>query len=276
MLEGMMTTVREKTPLVHNITNYVTVNDCANIILATGGAPLMADDAKEVEEIVTISSVLYLNIGTLNTRTVASMLLAGKKANALGKPVILDPVGVGASALRNETARQLLETVKFAVIKGNSSEIRALYNNTKTTGGVDVQEEDIITDDTLDSAIAFSKKAALRFNSVVAMTGAIDIITDGKKVVLCRNGHSLMAQITGTGCMLGSMIATYCGGQPDKAFESATHAIVHMGVAGEKAAAKVLERKEGIGHFRLYLLDKVGLMREDQLKEGARVEYIEE
>lgn len=276
MLEGMMTTVREKTPLVHNITNYVTVNDCANIILATGGAPLMADDAKEVEDIVAISSVLYLNIGTLNTRTVVSMLLAGKKANALGKPVILDPVGVGASALRNETARQLLETVKFAVIKGNSSEIRALYNNTKTTGGVDVQEEDIITDDTLDSAIAFSKKTALRFNSVVAMTGAIDIITDGKKVVLCRNGHSLMAQITGTGCMLGSMIATYCGGQPDKAFESATHAIVHMGVAGEKAAAEVLERKEGTGHFRLYLLDEVGLMREDQLKEGARVEYIEE
>lgn len=276
MLEGMMTTVREKTPLVHNITNYVTVNDCANIILATGGAPLMADDAKEVEEIVAISSALYLNIGTLNTRTVASMLLAGKKANALGKPVILDPVGVGASALRNETACQLLETINFAVIKGNSSEIRALYNNTKTTGGVDVQEEDIITDDTLDSAIAFSKKAALKFNSVVAMTGTIDIITDGKKVVLCRNGHSLMAQITGTGCMLGSMIATYCGGQPDKAFEGATHAIVHMGIAGENAAAKVLERKEGTGHFRLYLLDAVGLMSEEQLKEGAHIEYIEE
>lgn len=275
MLEGMMTIVREKTPLVHNITNYVTVNDCANIILATGGAPLMADDAKEVEEIVAISSALYLNIGTLNTRTVESMLLAGKKANTLGKPVILDPVGVGASALRNETARQLIETIKFDVIKGNSSEIRALYNNTKTTGGVDVQEEDIITDDSLELAIAFSKKAALKFNSVVAMTGTIDIITDGKKVALCRNGHSLMAQITGTGCMLGSMIATYCGGQPDKAFEGAIHAIAHMGVAGEKAAAKVLERKEGTGHFRLYLLDEVGLMTEEQLKEGVHVEYIE-
>ncbi|WP_432666689.1 hydroxyethylthiazole kinase [Wukongibacter baidiensis] len=275
MLEGMMTKIREKTPLVHNITNYVTVNDCANIILATGGAPLMADDAKEVEEIVAISSALYLNIGTLNTRTIASMFLAGKKANDLEKPVILDPVGVGASALRNDTARELLETIKFAVIKGNSSEIRALYNNAKTTGGVDVQEEDIITDDTLDSAIDFAKKAALKFNSVVAMTGTIDIITDGKRVALCRNGHSLMSQITGTGCMLGSMIATYCGGQPDKAFEDAVHAIVHMGVAGENAAEKVLEREEGTGHFRLYLLDSVGLMTEEELKEGARVEYIE-
>lgn len=276
MLEGIMTRVREKTPLVHNITNYVTVNDCANIILATGGAPLMADDAKEVEEIVAISSALYLNIGTLNTRTIESMLQAGKKANSLGKPVILDPVGVGASALRNETARQLLESIKFAVIKGNSSEIRSLYNNTKTTGGVDVQEEDIVTDNTLDSAIAFSKKVALKFNCVVAMTGTIDIITDGQRVVLCRNGHSLMTQITGTGCMLGSMIATYCGVQPDKAFEGAVHAIVHMGVAGESAAAKVLDRKEGTGHFRLYLLDAVGLVTEEKLKEGARVEFIEE
>ncbi len=274
MIGKMLTRVREKSPLVHNITNYVTVNDCANIILATGGAPLMADDAKEVEEIVAISSGLYLNIGTLNTRTVESMLLAGKKANALGKPVILDPVGVGASELRNETARKLLENVKFTVIKGNSSEIRALYNNTKTTGGVDVQEEDIITDDTLDSAIAFSKKAAIKFNSVVAMTGTIDIITDGRLVALCRNGHSLMAQITGTGCMLGSMIATYCGGQPDKAFEGAIHAVSHMGIAGERAARKVLEQNLGTGHFRIYLIDEVGLMTEEILKEGAHIEFV--
>lgn len=276
MLGKMLKRVRETTPLVHNITNYVTVNDCANIILATGGAPLMADDAKEVEEIVTISSALYLNIGTLNTRTVESMMIAGKKANSLGKPVILDPVGVGASTLRNETAGKLLETIDFAVIKGNSSEIRALYNNTRTTGGVDVQEEDIITDDTLDSTIAFSKKAALKFNSVVAMTGAIDIITDGKKVALCRNGHPLMAKITGTGCMLGSMIATYCGGQPNKVFEAAVHAITHMGLAGEIAGEKVLKRGEGTGHFRLYLLDKVELMTEYELREGERVEFIEE
>lgn len=270
----MISMVREKNPLVHSITNYVTVNDCANTILATGGAPLMADDAKEVEEIVAISSALYLNIGTLNARTVESMLLAGKKANDLGKPVILDPVGVGASTLRNETARQLLETIQFAVIKGNSSEIRALYDNTKTKGGVDVQEEDIVTDDTLDSSISFSKKAALKFNSVVVMTGAIDIITDGNRVVLCRNGHSLMTQITGTGCMLGSMIATYCGGQSDKIFEGAVHAIIHMGIAGENAAAKALDCGEGIGHFRLYLIDAVGLMTKDQLKEGVRIEVI--
>ncbi|WP_105614616.1 hydroxyethylthiazole kinase [Vallitalea okinawensis] len=276
MLKKMMTNLREKTPLVHNITNYVTVNDCANMVLATGGAPLMADDAKEVEEIVAISSALYLNIGTLNTRTVESMLLAGKKANALGKPIVLDPVGVGASTLRNETAGRLLEHFKIAVIKGNSSEIRALYNNAKTTSGVDVQEEDMITDDTLNSSITFAKKAALKFGSIVVITGSLDIITDGKKVALCRNGHTLMARITGTGCMLGSMIATYCGGQPDEVFESTVHAIVHMSFAGEKAAAKVLEREEGTGHFRMYLIDEVSLMTEDQLEEGVRVEYFEE
>ena len=141
----ILDTVRRKSPVVHNITNYVTVNDCANIILAAGGSPIMADDAAEVEQIVALSSALVINIGTLNTRTVASMLLAGKRANDLNIPVVLDPVGAGASDLRNDTLRALLQQVRFAAIKGNISEIRFLAGDRATGRGVDADAGSLVS-----------------------------------------------------------------------------------------------------------------------------------
>ena len=156
-MKRYLTNVREKTPLIHNITNYVTVNDCANIVLACGASPIMADDKNVVEEITTICGGLNINIGTLNERTIESMVLAGKKANALNHPAILDPVGAGASALRTNTANRLLNEIHFSVIRGNISEIKTLAGASASTQGVDANVEDKVTDDNLDAAIAFAK-----------------------------------------------------------------------------------------------------------------------
>ncbi len=272
MFKSLFENVKLNPPLVHNITNYVTVNDCANIVLASGGAPLMADDIDEVEDIVSISNALNINIGTLNKRTVESMVKAGKKANELGMVVILDPVGVGASNLRNESVKILIDEIKFSVIKGNMSEIKALYTKTKNTGGVDVQEEDVIDNQNIEESIEFVKKVAKRFNCVIAVTGAIDIVTDGEKVRLIRNGHEMMARITGTGCMTSSVIATYCGSNKDDVLSATVMAITVMGLAGEKAYEKTVAKSEGTGSFRTYLMDSVSLMDYETLKEGAKVE----
>ena len=142
--------VRERTPLIHNITNYVTVNDCANILLACGGSPIMSDELQEVEEITSICGGLHINIGTLNQRTIPAMKAAGKKANACGHPVLLDPVGAGASRLRTETAEELLKEVKFTAIRGNISEIKTLALGMGTTKGVDADSTDAVTDATLE------------------------------------------------------------------------------------------------------------------------------
>lgn len=176
MFRNLFANVRAKSPLVHNITNYVTVNDCANIVLACGASPIMADDAAEVEDITSLCAGLNLNIGTLNSRTIPSMLLAGHTANRLGRPVVLDPVGAGASHLRTETALRLLREVKFTVIRGNISEIRTLAAGSGTTKGVDADTADKVTDETLDKTVAFAKAFAARTGAVVAVTGAIDIV----------------------------------------------------------------------------------------------------
>ncbi|MBN2898858.1 MAG: hydroxyethylthiazole kinase [Clostridia bacterium] len=267
--------LKKNTPLVHNITNYVTVNDVANMILAAGGAPLMADAIEEVEDIVSISSALYINVGTLNARTVESMVLAGKKANELGLPVVLDPVGVGASKLRNEAVEKLIETVTFSVIKGNISEIKAMVTNAKNAGGVDVQAEDIVTDGNLEETTAFLKGVAQSMKCVIVATGAIDIVTDGQTTAFVRNGDAMMSRITGTGCMLGSVIATYCGSDKERILEGTVTALVVMGLAGQYAADKTERLGEGIGSFRAYLLDAMSDMSIEQLEEGALVEIQE-
>ncbi len=160
MLKEMLENVRKNCPLVHNITNYVTVNDCANILLACGGSPIMADDADEVEEITTLCGGLNINIGTLNQRTIPAMHKAGKKANELGHPVVLDPVGAGASTLRTRTAVELIENIKFSVIRGNISEIKTLALGGGTTRGVDADIADTVTKENLAQAVAFAKEFA--------------------------------------------------------------------------------------------------------------------
>ena len=200
MLGTCIENVRKNVPLVHNITNYVTVNDVANILLACGGSPIMSDEPEDVEDITTICGGLNINIGTLNQRSIAGMFRAGAKANALGHVVLLDPVGAGASALRTNTAVELMEKVKFTVIRGNISEIKTLALGSGTTKGVDADVADAVTDANLDNAVAFVKDFAAKSGAIVAVTGAIDLVSDGKICYVIRNGRPEMGKITGTGC----------------------------------------------------------------------------
>ena len=263
--------VKERSPLIHNITNYVTVNDCANIVLACGGSPIMADDKNEVEEITAICGGLNINIGTLNSRTVEAMVLAGKKANELGHPVVLDPVGAGASALRTNTAKRLLEEIKFAVIRGNISEIKTLAGTSAATQGVDANVADKITDDALDTAVPFAKAFAKKTGVVIAITGAIDIVCDGAKAYVIRNGHPMMAAITGTGCQLSAMTAAYITANPGDTLGAAAAAVCAMGLAGEIAYAR-LTKLDGNSSYRNYIIDAIYNMTPEQLEEGAKYE----
>ena len=263
--------VRSTCPLIHNITNYVTVNDCANMVLACGASPIMADDAAEVEDITTICGGLNINIGTLNSRTITSMLLAGKKANLLGHPVVLDPVGAGASQLRTDTANRLLREVKFTVIRGNISEVKTLASGAGTTKGVDADVADKVTEENLDSAVAFAKAFAARTGAVVAITGAIDIVADAHKAYCIRNGHPMMSSITGTGCQLSGMMTAFVVANPDRRLEAAAAAVCAMGLAGETGWSRMAPG-DGNSTYRNYIIDAVYNMTPAQLEEGATYE----
>ena len=271
VLKTMLENVRAKTPLVHNITNYVTVNDVANVLLAAGGSPIMSDDADDVEDITSICGGLNINIGTLNSRTITSMLLAGKKANLLGHPVVLDPVGAGASQLRTDTANRLLREVKFTVIRGNISEVKTLASGAGTTKGVDADVADKVTEENLDSAVAFAKAFAARTGAVVAITGAIDIVADAHKAYCIRNGHPMMSSITGTGCQLSALTAAFVTANPDQPLEAAAAAVCAMGLAGEIAHSR-LSPLDGNSTYRNYIIDAVYNMTPAQLEEGATYE----
>ena len=271
MLKQMFDQVREKSPLIHNITNYVTVNDCANMVLACGASPIMADDKEEVAEIQTICAGLNINIGTLNSRTIESMKIAGMRANELGHPAVLDPVGVGASTLRTSTANGLLKTVKFTVIRGNISEIKTLAVGTGTTKGVDADIADRVTEDNLDEAVAFVKRFAGRTGSVIAVTGAIDLVADAKKAYCIYNGHPMMSSITGTGCQLSALTAAFVTANQEHPLEAAAAAVCAMGLAGE-IAHKRLTPQDGNAIYRNYIIDAIYHMDGDELEHGAKFE----
>ena len=273
MLKEMLNTVREKSPLIHNITNYVTVNDCANILLACGGSPIMSDDLGEVEEITTICGGLNINIGTLNAQTIPSMLAAGKKANALGHPVVLDPVGAGASSLRTNTAYQLLEEVQFAVIRGNISEIKTLANGQGTTKGVDADVADTVTEETLPEAAAFAKAFAAKTGAVIAITGAIDIVANAEKAYCIYNGHSMMSSVTGTGCQLSALTAAYVTANPNHALEAAAAAVCAMGICGQIAQER-LTTLDGNSSYRNYIIDAMYHLDGDTLEQKANYKIL--
>lgn len=273
MLQEMLENVRKNCPLIHNITNYVTVNDCANILLACGGSPIMADDAEEAEEITSICGGLNINIGTLNQRTIPAMHLAGKKANALGHPVVLDPVGAGASALRTKTAKELIENVKFTVIRGNISEIKALALGTGGAKGVDADVADKVTKETLPQAVAFAKAFAKKTGAVIAITGAIDIVTDGEKAYCIYNGHPMMSSITGTGCQLSALTAAYVTANPTTPLEAAAAAVCAMGICGEKAYARLTEQ-DGNSSYRNYIIDAIFRLTGEELQRWAKYDIL--
>lgn len=264
--------VRTQAPLVHNITNYVTVNDCANILLACGGSPIMADDSAEVEEITSICRALVINIGTLNERTIDSMIKAGIKANELHHPVILDPVGAGASQLRTKTVFKLLAEVKFTVIRGNISEIKTVYEGSGSTKGVDANISDIVTNDNLNEVIMFARNLSERTGAVIVITGATDIVTNKYNSCIIRNGHPMMGRITGTGCMLSALIGAFCAANIQNPFNAAAAAVCMMGLAGELAFAKTEQYDAGTASFRLYLIDYISKINADRLRSGAKIE----
>lgn len=261
--------LKNKKPLIHNITNYVTVNDCANILLAIGASPIMADDLKEAADITSIASALVINIGTLNERTIESMIESGKKANELNIPVVLDPVGAGASLFRNKTTKRILEEIKISVLRGNMSEIKFIAGLESETKGVDASESDLKSDS--DEGIRVAKSLAKRFNCTVAITGVCDIVSDGEKSVTIENGTKMLSNVTGTGCMTTALVGGYLGACETKEdlFIAAVSGIVSMGICGEIAEERA--GNIGLGSFHMAIIDAVSNLDEETLLNRSKI-----
>lgn len=271
MLGKCIENVRKNVPLVHNITNYVTVNDVANILLACGGSPIMSDEPEDVEDITSICGGLNINIGTLNKSSIEGMYLAGQKANELGHVVLLDPVGAGASALRTNTAVGLMDKIKFTVIRGNISEIKTLALGNGTTKGVDADVADAVTEETLENAVSFVKALAKKTGSIIAITGAIDLVADAERCFVIRNGRPEMGKITGTGCQLSGMMTAFLVANPDSRLEAAAAAVAAMGLAGEIGWSRMQEG-EGNSSYRNRIIDAIYNMDGETLDQGAKFE----
>ena len=271
VLKTMLENVRAKSPLVHNITNYVTVNDVANVLLAAGSSPIMSDDADDVEDITSICGGLNINIGTLNKNTIPSMFLAGKKANALGHIVLLDPVGAGASRLRTDTANRLMQEVRFDAVRGNISEIKTLCTGSGTTKGVDADAVDAVTEANLDDGVALVKAFARQAGCIIAVTGAIDLVSDGERCWCIRNGRQEMSRITGTGCQLSALMTAFLVANPGHKLEAAAAAVCTMGLAGEIGWAN-MQPGDGNSTYRNRIIDAICNMTGDALEKGAKYE----
>ena len=265
----LLNEVRNKKPLVHNITNYVTVNDCANILLAIGASPIMADDIKEAADITKISSALVINIGTLNERTIESMIASGKKANELNIPIVFDPVGAGASEFRNETTKKILDEVKISVLRGNMSEIKFISGLESSTKGVDASESDINIGN--NEGIKVASNLAKSLNCTVAITGATDIISDGERVAVLENGTKILANVTGTGCMTTALVGAFCGAGDDY-FIGAVSGIISMGIAGEIALEKA--GQIGTGSFHIAIIDAISNLNSEIIENMAKAQEI--
>ena len=251
--------IREKKPLVHNITNYVVMNSTANALLACGASPVMAHAREEVEEMVGLAGALVLNIGTLTPNWVKSMIKAGKRANELDIPIVLDPVGSGATTLRTTSAKRIIQEVSVKVVRGNASEVLSLAVGDSRTKGVDSIHR---VDEAADAALELAKE----LDTTLAITGVVDLITDGDRVFRVSNGHDLMGYVTGTGCIATAIIGAFLAVDQEPA-EATTTALSYLGLAGELAAVGA----HGPGHFQMSLFDALYAMDEKQLEEGARI-----
>ena len=264
--KSLLDEVRKLRPLVHHITNYVTVNDCANATLAIGGSPVMADCKDEAAEIAGISNALVLNMGTLNSSTVASMFIAGREANAKGVPVVFDPVGAGASKLRDLTALHIIREIRLSVVRGNISEIKSVSGLHASTKGVDASEADMAD---ASASAKLAKDLAERLGAVVVVSGAIDTVSDGKNTLHIENGHKCLGSLCGTGCMCSSLIGTFLGAAPSEPFAASVAAMASMGVCGEIAG--YCDKMKGIGSFRTLLLDAISRLDGSILERAAKI-----
>ena len=269
MLKDMMDVVRKKAPLVHNMTNYVTINDCANITLACGASPIMAEAKEEVEDIVSLADGLNLNIGMLTKEKLEAMLCAGKKANLLGKPVVFDPVGAGASSFRKQAIEKLLSHVHFTVIRGNLSEIRAIYMSVGEEKGVDSAK--MVNEQNLAETVAMAKSLSKQTGALIVISGAMDIISDEEKAYVVHNGSALMGKVTGTGCMLSSVLAAFVSASTEPVQEACLAGVSAMGLCGE-IAEKRMRAEDGNASYRMYLIDAMYNMDGNLLEKGARYE----
>ncbi len=259
-LANHLVAVRSQRPLVHHITNSVTINDCANITICAGASPVMAGAPEEVAEMVTAAGALVLNIGTLSQGQVDAMLIAGRRANTLGIPIVLDPVGVGATRFRTETAWQLLDSLEISILKGNAGEIGVLAGTGGSVRGVDSGGA---PDDPIETVLECSRSTG----TVVAMTGAIDVIADGRRIFQVRNGDPMMERLSGTGCMAASVAGAFAAVTDDHAVSTAA-ALAAFGLAGERGAAGA----RGPYSFRTALIDALSRLTPDDLARHARVE----
>jgi hydroxyethylthiazole kinase len=252
--------IRDRRPLVHNITNYVVMNETANAILALGALPVMAHAREEVAEMVGLAGALVLNIGTLSESWIEAMLIAGKTANERGVPVVLDPVGAGATAYRTETARRLLDELDVAVLRGNAGEVATLV-------GVEAEVRGVESVGRGDDSVELAQTAAQTFGVVASVTGPVDHIADGERSAAVSNGHALLASVTGTGCMSTAMTGCFLAGKNDP-FEAAVEALVAFGVAGEDAAMGA----KGPGSFHVQLYDALAALDPATLTARAKLE----
>jgi hydroxyethylthiazole kinase len=256
---ALLESVRQKRPLVHHITNYVTVNDCANITLCIGASPVMSHAWEEVEEMVSHAGALVLNIGTLDPYQEKSMLLAGHAANSLDIPVVVDPVGAGATRYRTDFMSRLIGELRISVIKGNAGEIGILAGANAQVRGVDAGD---IHGDLITIAQDFSLETGI----TVAISGAADIVSDGSKVIIVENGHSMMGRISGTGCMATSVIGSFVAVHRDMAEASAT-SLAAFGIAGERAAAGC----PAPGSFKTAIFDHLASLTHEELARDAKI-----
>jgi hydroxyethylthiazole kinase len=252
--------LREKKPLIHNITNFVVMNSTANALLACGASPVMAHAQEEVEEMVSFAGSLVLNIGTLTPYWIDSMIKAGKRANELDTPIILDPVGSGATKLRTDSAKRLIEEISISVVRGNASEVLSLAREGSRTKGVDSIHS---VNDAADAALMLSEE----LNTTLAITGAIDLITDGIAIHRVSNGHKLMGYVTGTGCAATVIIGAFLA-VDENPLTAASTALAYYGLAGEKAATK----NQAPGSFQVGLLDAIYAIDEKELEAGAKIQ----
>ena len=252
--------LREKKPLIHNITNYVVMNYTANALLAMGASPVMAHAQNEVEDVVAFAGALVLNIGTLTDDWISSMIKAGKKASRLNTPIVLDPVGSGATPLRTNSARNIISQTKITVIRGNASEILSLRDENSKTKGVDSIHS-------VDEAAETARNLADELHTTLAITGPVDLITDGPRVLRVSNGHPLMGYVTGTGCTATATIGAFLAVDNDPLSATAT-ALAYFGLAGEVAA----ETASAPGTFMIQMLDALYTITPEQLRERCKIQ----
>ena len=260
-VSGIIARVRSSKPLVHHITNFVTINGVANITLCVGGLPVMAQAKEEVEEMVEAASALVLNLGTLWPEQVEAMLMAGRRANQRNIPVVLDPVGVGATQLRTRSARRLLQELSIAIVRGNAAEIASLAGAEAEISGVESVSVG-------GNVVAIAREFAAEEHCVAVVTGAVDMVTDGVRLARVANGHRMMSTVTGTGCMATAVIGA-CAAVEGDAVVAATAALAAYGLAGELAA----ERSRGPGTFEVHLYDALAGLTEDEMRTGVRISY---